>query len=251
MDLRLLRHATLLIDLGGHCLLVDPMLDAAGVRPPVQGTANDLPNPLIDLPADTIQSIGRAEAILVTHLHADHLDEGAVELLPKGLPVACQPEDEEALRAKGFRDVRPVDGAIDLDGVSVARTPARHGRGEIGEQMAPASGFVLRVPGDRELYVAGDSIWSDEVDEAIAEHSPEVIVVNAGAAQFLEGGPITMDADDVVATARAANGAPVVAVHMEAVNHCLLTRDELRDVLEVEGVAGQVYVPSDGETLRF
>jgi L-ascorbate metabolism protein UlaG (beta-lactamase superfamily) len=251
MDIRLLRHATLLIDLGGRGLLVDPMLDAAGVRPPVQGTANELPNPLVDLPADAIQSIGRAEAILVTHLHADHLDEGAVELLPKGLPVACQPEDAETLRAKGFRDVRPVDGAIDLDGISIARTPARHGRGEVGELMAPASGFVLRVQGDREVYVAGDSIWSDEVDEAIAEHRPEVIVVNAGAAQFTEGGPITMDADDVVATARAANGAPVVAVHMEAINHCLLTRDELRDVLEVEGVAGQVFVPADGETLRF
>ena len=70
--------------------------------------------------------------------------------------------------------------------------------------MAPASGFVLRVQGDRELYIAGDSIWCDEVDEAIADHRPRSIVVNAGAAQFLEGGPITMDADDVVATARAA-----------------------------------------------
>jgi len=251
MDLRLLRHATLLLELGGRCLLVDPMLNAAGVAPPVPNTPNQLPNPLVDLPADTLQSIGKAEAILVTHLHDDHLDAGAIELLPKGLPVACQPEDADTLRGHGFRDVRPVDGAIDLDGISLARMPARHGRGEIGEQMAPASGFVLRAQGDREVYVVGDSIWCDEVDQAIADHTPEVIVVNAGAAQFLEGGPITMDAEDVVKTARAANGAAVVAVHMEAINHCILTRDELRDVLEVEDVADTVFVPADGETLRF
>ena len=227
------------------------MLSPAGVAPPVPNTPNQAPNPLVDLPPDALQSIGKAEAILVTHLHSDHLDPGAIDLLPKARPVVCQPEDEEALRGHGFRDVRPVDGAIDLDGISVARTPAQHGRGAIGEQMAPASGFIVRVQGDKEVYIAGDSIWCDEVDQVIADHCPEVIVVNAGAAQFLEGGPITMDAEDVVNTVQAANGSPVVAVHMEAVNHCLLTRDELRDALEVEGVADRVYVPADGETLRF
>jgi hypothetical protein len=35
----------------------------------------------------------------------------------------------------------------------------------------------------------------------------------------------------------------VVAVHMEAINHCLLTRAELRAALPA------VHVPEDGETL--
>jgi L-ascorbate metabolism protein UlaG (beta-lactamase superfamily) len=240
-----------MIELGGHCLLVDPMLNPAGVAPPVPGTANPVPNPLVDLPPDALQSIGRADAILVTHLHSDHLDAGAIDLLPKGLPVACQPEDTEALRGHGFRDVRPVDTAIDLDGVSVVRTPARHGRGEVGERMAPASGYVLRVPGDREVYLAGDTVWCDEVDDALAEHAPQVVVVNAGAAQFLEGGPITMDAEDVMATVRAAGSARVVAVHMDAINHCLMLREDLAQALAEEGLADRVLIPTDGETLRF
>ena len=251
MDLRLLRHATLILDLGGHCLLVDPMLSPAGVAPPVPDTPNQAPNPLVDLPADALQSIGRADAILVTHLHNDHFDQGAIDLLPKGLPVACQPEDAAALRDHGFRDVRPVDGAIDLDGVSVARTPARHGLGEVGERMAPASGYVLRVPGDREVYIAGDTVWCDEVDDALAQHAPQVVVVNAGAAQFLEGGPITMDAEGVVATARAAGSARVVAVHKEALNPCVLLREDLAQALEEEDLEDRVLIPADGETLRF
>ncbi len=96
------------------------------------------------------------------------------------------------------------------------------------------------------LYVAGDTIWCDEVAAAIDEHRPGVIVVNAGAARFLEGDPIVMTADDVVAVARHAPDARVVAVHMEAINHCELTRAELRARVREEGLQGQVTVPEDG-----
>ena len=77
-------------------------------------------------------------------------------------------------------------------------------------------------------HVAGDTIWCDEVEDALAEHGPDVVVVNAGAARFLEGDPIIMDAGDVIETARAAPRATIVAVHLEALNHCLLTREALR-----------------------
>ncbi|MBN1429464.1 MAG: hypothetical protein JXB07_13910 [Anaerolineae bacterium] len=62
---------------------------------------------------------------------------------------------------------------------------------------------------------------------AIDTYHPDVIVVNSGAAQFNVGAPITMTGQDVIEVCRAAPGAKVVAVHMEAVNHCRLTRREL------------------------
>jgi len=55
------------------------------------------------------------------------------------------------------------------------------------------------------------------VAETIKENNPQVIVVNAGAAQFLHGDPITMTAGDVVRVCRAAAHAKVIAVHMEAI----------------------------------
>jgi hypothetical protein len=60
-----------------------------------------------------------------------------------------------------------------------------------------------------------------------------------------------MDAGDVIATARAAPRATVVAVHMEAINHCLLGRAELRAAVDDAGVGGRVLIPDDGETLRM
>jgi len=251
MDLTLLRHATLLAGIGGRRMLVDPMLDPAGARPPIAGTPNERTNPLVDVPRPPEDIVAGLDAVLVTHLHQDHLDSSAERLLDPRLPLACQPPDEATLRERGFTDPRPVAGGIDLCGVGVARTGGRHGTGEIGERMGPVSGFVLRAPGDPVLYVAGDTIWCDEVEDALAEHDPDVVVVNAGAARFLEGDPITMDADDVIATARAAPRATVVAVHLEAINHCLLGRDELRTAVDAAGVGGRVAIPDDGETLRF
>jgi L-ascorbate metabolism protein UlaG (beta-lactamase superfamily) len=246
MRLRLIRHATLLVELAGRRLLVDPMLDPAGARPPVANTPNDRRNPLCELPEPAEVIARLPDAVLVTHLHADHLDDTAVDLLAKDLPVLCQPPDEGVLRDRGFADVRPVGDALDLDGIAVSRTDGRHGTGEIAEMLAPVSGFVLDAGGEPSLYVAGDTVWCDEVAAALDAHAPDVVVVNAGGARFTEGDPITMTAADVAAVAAHAPAARIVAVHLEAINHCLETRADLHQTLHDAGLQGRVTVPEDG-----
>src|SRR4051794_9453752 len=222
------------------------MLDPAGARPPVANTANDRRNPLVELPEPADAIARQAEAVLVSHLHADHLDETAVRLLAGDRPVLGQPEDEDALRERGFTDVRPVADELDWRGVHVARTPARHGTGQIGAAMAPASGFVLRAAGEPSVYVAGDTVWCDEVRATLDEQRPDIVVVNAGGARFTQGDPIVMTAEDVVAVAGHAPDAHVVAVHHDAINHCLEGRDALRERLRAEGLEERVSVPEDG-----
>ncbi|MFS0558101.1 MBL fold metallo-hydrolase [Brevibacillus sp. 179-C9.3 HS] len=70
--------------------------------------------------------------------------------------------------------------------------------------MGPVYGFVLERAGEQTLYVAGDTIWCGEVEQAIAEYHPGVIVVFAGAARFLTGDPITMTKEDIAHVAVAA-----------------------------------------------
>jgi L-ascorbate metabolism protein UlaG (beta-lactamase superfamily) len=246
MRLRLIRHATLLVDLAGRRLLVDPMLDPAGARGPVQGGPNDRRNPLCELPEPAEVVVKNLDAVLVTHLHADHLDETAVDLLPDDTPLFCQPPDEGVLRDRGFADVRPVEDTLEWDGVQLARTEGRHGAGEVADALGPVSGFVLSAPGEPVLYVAGDTVWCEEVRRALDAHQPDAVVVNAGGARLGEGGPITMTADDVVAVARHAPAARVVAVHLEAVNHCLDTRADLHQRIHDEDLEGRVTIPEDG-----
>jgi L-ascorbate metabolism protein UlaG (beta-lactamase superfamily) len=245
MHLTLVRHATLLVRAAGLHLLVDPQLDPRGAREPVPGTPNPRPTPLVDLPEPAEAVVDGVDAVLVTHLHGDHFDETARRLLPRGVALVCQPPDADRLRADGFTDVRPVEEELTLGALRIARTGGEHGRGEIGAKMAPVSGFVLHAPGEPTLYIAGDTILAEPVRAALREHDPAVVVVNAGAAQFLEGGPIVMDADDVVALARETT-ALVVAVHFETVSHSTQTRADLHERLRAEGLTHKVVVPEDG-----
>jgi L-ascorbate metabolism protein UlaG (beta-lactamase superfamily) len=251
MELRLLRHATMVVRCAERCLLVDPMLGPPGQVPPIPDTPNPRRNPLVALPGGFERLVGELDAVVVTHLHSDHFDSTAAETLPKHLPILAQPEDEERLRERGFNEILPVEGSRPWRGIEFVRTAGRHGHGAMAERMAPVSGFVLRTPAEPALYIAGDTVWCDEVREVIETYEPDVIVVNAGAAQFLAGGPITMTAEDVAQVCDAAPEALVVAVHMEAMNHCLLTRAELGDFLAAKGLRDRVRTPADGESLRF
>jgi L-ascorbate metabolism protein UlaG (beta-lactamase superfamily) len=232
----LVRSATIIVELAGRRILVDPMLDDVGARPPIERTRNQVANPTVPLPFPAEDVVRGLDAVIVTHRHRDHLDTRGEELLPRDVPVYCQPEDEEALRELGV-DARSVDDAVEWDGLRIARTPARHGSGRMAELLAPVSGFVLN-----ELYLAGDTVWYQGVEETIARHRPRVAVVNAGGAEFVEGGLIVMGTDDVREVV--ARVPTVVAVHLEALNHCFLTRAELRRSLP------EVLVPEDGETLE-
>ncbi|UFJ42221.1 MBL fold metallo-hydrolase [Brevibacillus humidisoli] len=249
MKLQLVRHATLLVSIRDKTLLVDPMLSPKGALPPIANSPNPAANPLVPLPEAV--SVAGVDAILVTHTHPDHFDEAAMEILSKQLPVFCQPEDEAKLLESGFQQVSPIHHRLEWKGLTFDRTGGQHGTGVIGEKMGPVSGFVLQSAEEPILYIAGDTIWCPEVKEALDRYRPQVAVVNAGGARFLEGDPITMTAEDVEAVCRHAPETRVIAVHMEAINHCLLTREELSRSLNQAGLRKQVVIPGDGEVLTL
>jgi L-ascorbate metabolism protein UlaG (beta-lactamase superfamily) len=251
MHYTLLRNAAAILSYGGSTFLIDPCLDPAGARPPVANTPNPKPNPLVELPAGWEDAVAAVDAMIVTHLHMDHFDDTAARVLDHSLPLFGQPEDVERLAARGFTDLRPVDGEGTFGDVRIVRTGGEHGTGEIGRLMAPVSGFVLSAPGEPVLSIAGDTIWCEPVEEAIREHRPEVIVVNASGARFLEGDPIVMNAPDIATVHAAAPDASIIVVHLEAINHCLETRAYYRDELPRMGVdMALVRIPDDGETIH-
>ncbi len=252
MHIHFLRHATLVLHLNSLKILVDPMLSQAEAMDPVGNAANARRIPMVELPLadDALTALlASLDAVIVTHTHRDHWDERAAQLLRKDIPLFCQPEDIEKFQAAGFAAVQPIQSEFDWQGIHFTRTGGQHGTGDIGKRMAPVSGFVLQARGEPRLYIAGDSIWCSDVENALRDHQPQVTILNAGAAQFLVGDPITMTADDVVTVCKALPSMKVVAVHMETINHCLLTRAQLKERLEAEGLSGQVNVPQNGETV--
>jgi len=249
MHIHFLRHATLVLTIHNHKLLVDPMLSPLEAMDPVPDSGNLRRNPMVPLPIsdeELQQVLGNIDAVLVTHTHADHWDPSAQAILPKHVPILCQPEDQEKFEQAGFAEVHPVAERLAWRDLQIDRTGGQHGKGELGKRMAPTT------DDEPTLYIAGDTVWCPEVEQALQQFSPEVVILNAGAPTFVTaGGPITMDADDVCQVARSIPGKKIVAVHMEAFNHCRLTRSALQTRLIEEKLENQVQIPQDGDTLTF
>ncbi|QEC65803.1 MBL fold metallo-hydrolase [Panacibacter ginsenosidivorans] len=245
---RLLRHATLLIEMAGKKILVDPMLSKKEAMAPVQNASNSNRMPLVDLPVDERELntiLDKTDAILVTHTHRDHWDIAAQQQINKEKMIICQPEDKVKIREQGFSNVESIDKVWQWNNIKIHRTNGQHGTGEIGKLMGTVSGYVLENNTEK-LYIAGDTIWCPDVEEAITLHQPTHIVVNGGGAQFLEGGPITMTTNDVIKLSRLTKTNISVA-HLETVNHCLQRRPHFRAAIVEHNLTNQVMIPNDGE----
>ncbi len=248
-SIRLIRHATLVLEIGGMRILIDPMLSEKGKLDPVKNAANEIRIPMVDLPfgkTELQRLISSVHAIAVTHTHRDHWDVEAQQLIPKSKIIFCQPADAEKIRDQGFTDVRPIESSITLEKVQIHRTTGHHGTGEIGKQMGEVSGFIF-IEDKSRIYIAGDTIWCTEVQDAIEKFDPTHIVVNSGGAQFLTGDPITMNVQDVIEVKRGSKNGKVIAVHMDVVNHCIVTRRILKEELARNKIS--VLIPEDGETV--
>lgn len=247
MKIQLIRNATMKISYAGRIILTDPMLSAVGAFRSFAGIAA---NPTIDLPMAVGQILQGVEATIVSHLHPDHFDEAATLCLPKDMPVFCQPGDTISLQEKGFTNVTAIETACTWEGISITRTSGKHGSGKILERMGNISGFVLKSAGEPTVYWVGDSIWCEQVAEAIKMHQPDIIISHSGGATLPGFAPIIMDGEQTLTTLGAAPNAVVVAVHMESLDHCTVSRIMLRQRADSTGIAAaRLMIPEDGETL--
>lgn len=249
MEIQQIRNATMKITYAGRKFLTDPLLAPKHSYDPFAGKS---PNPTTDLPCPVEEVVYDIEAILVSHVHTDHFDRAAKELLPKEIPLFCQPSDVEKITSKGFQSVRPIEMSYTWEGVTVTRTNGQHGTGDWGERMGNVSGFVLQAENEPTVFWVGDSIWCEPVEQVVKDFRPDIIITHSGGAKFPDSDPIIMDAEQTIAVCQAAPNAVVVAVHLEALDHCPVTRADLRSMAEKAGITSrQLVIPADGELFSF
>lgn len=250
MKFQLIRHATMLLDINNRKILIDPIFSEKGTTPAIENVPNQNKNPLVALPVP-IESLIDCDAVLITHLHYDHFDEKAAEMLPKEMRIFCQSEDEIRIRNFGFKNVSPINKSVQWGNIKITRTKGEHGHGIIKKRMAPVSGYVLQTQNEPTVYITGDTVWCTPVEKILDEYKPDIIISFCGGARFSKGKTITMDADDISMLCKKLPSAKVIAVHMEAWNHCRLQRNKLLEFAIQNNILDQLYIPKDGENLTF
>ncbi len=153
LEITWLGHASVLIELDGVRLLTDPLVRSrAGplvrIAPPVD-------------PADT----RNLDAVLLSHLHADHAHLASLRRLERSGPLVAPAGSAKWLGRHGQRwvhEVRAGDG-LNVGPLHVVAVPADHdpGRGHPFGPKAQPVGFVVR--GSRSVYFAGDTDLYDSM----------------------------------------------------------------------------------------
>ena len=144
-------HASALIEVDHVRFLTDPLLTkrVAHLRRRVA-----LPPP----------EIADADAILISHVHLDHLHLPSLKTIPRSTTIVVPRGAGALLRRAGFVDVvELVVGAhTAIDGVLVTAVPAEHhhGRGPHSRVRAEPLGYVIGGAAPR-IYFPGDTDLTD------------------------------------------------------------------------------------------
>ena len=144
-----------MLDLGGARLLTDPLLGSRlghlTRRVPVPG------------------GLGRVDAVLISHVHSDHLDMSSLAALAGSPQIVAPAGAGDLLRDRGFEHVIELrEGeSTTLRGVRVTATAAHHhARRGLFSPWVRSLGFVIEE--GLRVYFAGDT----DVYEAMEELTP-------------------------------------------------------------------------------
>jgi L-ascorbate metabolism protein UlaG (beta-lactamase superfamily) len=253
MQLQLWRNATLLLTIEDKKILVDPMLGPEGSIGPFPWTNDLRPNPIVDLPfsAEVLaQHLESIDAVMVTHLHPDHWDAQAIAMLGKQLPIICPESIAGQISNSGFQNIIALREKIEWNGLSISLTKARHGVGEIGERMGQVIGFLVDSS-EGSVYLAGDTVWCQEVSAVLDKFEPDHVIVAGGAATFSIGAPVTMTFQEIYQLCHYAPYARVWVTHMEAVSPCRESRVYIRNQIAAARLTDRCFVPDDGQIVQL
>ena len=175
-------HSTVLLQVGGLNVLVDPMWSERAF--PVQWAG---PRRVMS-PALPLESLPPLDVVLVSHSHYDHLDKGTVKRLARAHGDAAWVAPSRLgsyLRDFGARDVVELDWwqSAGVHGATIAATPARHfsARRVRDRNRTLWCGFALEVAG-RRIWFAGDTAYHPEFAQVGSRYGPfDLVMMPIGA----------------------------------------------------------------------
>jgi L-ascorbate metabolism protein UlaG (beta-lactamase superfamily) len=153
--LRWLGHATVLVELDGVRLLTDPLLRAWVLH--LRRAA----------PLD-LEGLDDLDAVLVSHVHYDHLDLPSLQRIGLQVRVILPKGAGRLVRSRGFKSVEElVVGETAAVGSLVIRAvPAEHGSLRLLGTKSDALGYVIE--GSRRVFFPGDT----DIHPSMADLAP-------------------------------------------------------------------------------
>ena len=259
MKITQVRNATIIVEYNNTKFLIDPWLMPKDSMSGFDTAINsDIRQPRVELPFE-IKDIIDVDAVIITHIHPDHWDEIAEKELDKNIKVFVQSNtDKNYIESKGFKNVDIIsEEGTQYNNSTLFKTKTQHGRRETIKPLCDsigmpydAMGVIFKSNNEKTLYIAGDTIWCEEVNETINKYKPEIIVVNACAATVLSGEHIIMNINDIKKVLTTAPNSTIIASHLDTVSHLSVTREDLKE-FKIQNNLKNLLIPDDGEIINL
>ena len=215
---------TVLVEVLGWRLLVDPTFDAPGRRYAFGwGTSSRK----VTGPAVPAADVLPVDAVLLSHdHHADNLDDAGRALLPQAGVVVTTEAGARRLGG-GARGLRPW-GTTELTApgrptIRVTATPARHGPPLSRPVAGQVVGFALAWPGqdDGVLWISGDTVLFGGVRAVAGRLRVDTALLHLGGVRFPVTGPLrySMTAREAAELCRLVRPRTAIPVHYEGWSH--------------------------------
>ncbi|KAF6837673.1 Zn-dependent hydrolase of the beta-lactamase [Colletotrichum musicola] len=238
--------AAAVLDIDGVTFLTDPVFSPAGTEWDIGISV--LKN--TSGPALSLAQLPVIDAVLLSHEdHPDNLDEPGRRLLD-GRRVLTTPDGARKLAPRpGVQALKPYEIiSLNLGGrqFDVMGTPCVHlPGGEVTGFLLNAAHFGETNGLPNAIYISGDTIYLEELGRLRERFHISAAILNIGAVKVAissEGPPlqITMDGKQAAQLFRDLGADVLVPMHYESWAHFTENGDQLRVVLEEEGVSDKV-----------
>jgi L-ascorbate metabolism protein UlaG (beta-lactamase superfamily) len=186
----------------------------------------------------------KADLILVSHGHSDHITDAAAMARQTGATVVGIWEVTSWLGSKGVQQLEPMNkgGTITVKGLRVTMTEAIHSSSfdENGiVYLGEPAGYVVRLENDQTIYFAGDTALFSDMKLIGELYRPDIAFLPIG-------DRFTMGPDTAAMAARWLGVKQVVPMHWGTFPLLTGTPDQLK--AHLAGTAIQVLELKPGET---
>lgn len=243
---------TALIEVAGFRFITDPTFDEAGGEYP-SGKVALKKNQGPAVPLDHLPPV---DLVLLSHdQHADNLDAAGRKLLSQVQRVFTTTAGAGRLGlGAGMEPWESIDVAGG-PGVTfqITAAPARHGPAGIEPITGDVIGFVVthKESGRDLFYFTGDTCWFEGVAEVSRRFKPEVILLNAGAAQTRGPFHLTMNCFDALETAAHFPQAKIVPLHHDGWEHFRQSAEDLAAAFTALGKKDRLQLLEPGKPREF